>query len=347
MTTGLVAVLLVSAPAVVHAEGGHGHRGDRDRVEQRHEVRGPRDGHRAADRAPSRERGHDGERGRTAGVTRAGTSRLGVATVRSATAATEAAVPPIWKLDPKDRERRNDHQSAESPNTVPPAGDEDAAPDEPTFPPVGEPDPPPAPEPEPSEEQPTRPPQPTDPPTRPDRPSQTPTPNEPSSPTPSTPTTPAPTPSQDQPASEDDEAVAAPVDDGPGPVAPAEAPEPAPDAQDTAAGTVTAPASPESTPAPSAQEAAPTDAPAIRWPDLGMDGPFADYLRDVSEGVGRTIERISPVELEQLQRPLVTMVPLLLLVLGAFLALQRGIGHGLGHVPMAASPFVRDPSRRE
>lgn len=69
------------------------------------------------------------------------------------------------------------------------------------------------------------------------------------------------------------------------------------------------------------------------WP-LTLHGQLGTLLEDV----GTTIDRVVPGDLGPMREPLARVVPLLLAVLGAFLALQRGIGRGLGHVPMVAVP---------
>lgn len=66
---------------------------------------------------------------------------------------------------------------------------------------------------------------------------------------------------------------------------------------------------------------------------LDLVGPFAELLDDVVH----SIERVAPRALGPAAEPLARVVPLLLAMLGAFLALQRGIGRGLGHVPMVVT----------
>lgn len=77
-------------------------------------------------------------------------------------------------------------------------------------------------------------------------------------------------------------------------------------------------------------------------PDLDLLAPVTSLL----EGVERTIDRVAPRVLGPSAEPLARLVPLLLAMLGAFLALQRGIGRGLGHVPMVVTTPLRDPDVR-
>ena len=86
-------------------------------------------------------------------------------------------------------------------------------------------------------------------------------------------------------------------------------------------------------------------APAVTGRDVWrptFDARVTELLSDVRG----TLERAVPRGLAPTHEPLARLVPLLLAVLGAFLALQRGIGKGLGHVPMVASAAPRDPARR-
>lgn len=111
------------------------------------------------------------------------------------------------------------------------------------------------------------------------------------------------------------------------------------------AGAPVVPALPQSPPTQATAPAQP-DAPATpgrRVWRLDIDGPFADLLEDVRT----TINRVVPQDLGPVREPLVRLVPVLLAILGAFLALQRGIGRGLGHVPMVASSALYDPPRRD
>lgn len=86
-----------------------------------------------------------------------------------------------------------------------------------------------------------------------------------------------------------------------------------------------------------------TDRPVWR-PDVG--GSFGNLLDQLDRGVQR-LDQFVPRDLGPAGEPLARLVPLLLAVLGAFLALQRGIGAGLGHVPMVAAAAPRDPVRRD
>lgn len=117
----------------------------------------------------------------------------------------------------------------------------------------------------------------------------------------------------------------------PQPPPPAAVPDPAPVAATASSGTADAqPAPVEVAPPPApAPEPEPVGRRVVR-PHLG--GPFSDLLRDV----GTSIRRVVPQDLGPIREPLAEMVPLLLAVLGAFLALQRGLGRGLGQVPMVA-----------
>lgn len=110
------------------------------------------------------------------------------------------------------------------------------------------------------------------------------------------------------------------------------------------AGSTVAPTAPTQASAPAPQAQPPVPGPQGRrvW-RLNIDGPFADLLEDVRT----TIDRMVPQDLGPVREPLIRLVPVLLAILGAFLALQRGIGRGLGHIPMVASPALNDPPRRD
>lgn len=127
----------------------------------------------------------------------------------------------------------------------------------------------------------------------------------------------------------------------PAPAAPQPQPATAAPAPPTAGTAGTAvPAAPPSEPAPSADaETAPSGRRVI-WPDL--DGPFRDLLRGVTSSIGDAVPR----DLGPVRQPLAEVVPLLLALLGAFLALQRGIGRGLGQVPMVAAVAPRHGAGR-
>jgi hypothetical protein len=87
---------------------------------------------------------------------------------------------------------------------------------------------------------------------------------------------------------------------------------------------------------------APVDLGRLVW-RLDLDGPFRDLLDEV----GGTIRRAIPEDLGPIREPLIRVVPVLLAILGAFLALQRGLGRGLGHVPMVGAPSLIDSTRRD
>lgn len=91
---------------------------------------------------------------------------------------------------------------------------------------------------------------------------------------------------------------------------------------------VTTPAPPA--PAEAPPPAAPAEAPAVPGPALTLDQRLEALLDDVGS-IGRGV----PGALGPVPEPLSDLVPTLLLILGAFLVVQRGIGRGLGHVPMA------------
>lgn len=121
--------------------------------------------------------------------------------------------------------------------------------------------------------------------------------------------------------------------------------EPAPVAIDAGAPTP-APPEPASDVPPAVEPAPPTRVPNVTIRPLLPFG-LADELGDLVEGVGQTLDRVVPRDLGPVREPLAELVPVLLAILGAFLALQRGIGHGLGHVPMVANTVHRHTVNRD
>lgn len=143
-----------------------------------------------------------------------------------------------------------------------------------------------------------------------------------------------------------------PADDGTRPSAddveqdePTSEPTPAAPEPDTPSNAA-APAGPADPPPPPAAEeaagesqasAAPAERPSY-WSGFEVGRAFGGFVEDVAT---RVVE-FRPSDLGPMTEPVARMVPLLLALLGAFLALQRGIGRGLGHVPMVVTTHRRD-----
>lgn len=174
-----------------------------------------------------------------------------------------------------------------------------------------------------------------------------------SAPAPAPDTGPAPAPKPQDPAIEPRDAtpvhdpVPVPVrDPAPAPLDPAPAPReaPAPLPGPSVVVVVAPPASPGTAPvapSPPAVDAGPETA-------TGRQGPgLEERLAGILDGARRSIDQLVPRDLGPMPEPLARLVPLLLGLLGAFLALQRGIGRGLGRVPMVAAPPMRDAVRRD
>ncbi len=157
---------------------------------------------------------------------------------------------------------------------------------------------------------------------------------------------PVPAPTPERPAGPSQPST--PTLDVPAPVpAPAPVPPlaPAPAAAAVDASVATPGTAPTEVPAPSPgtdRAGVPTVAQPPNWP-LEIGTRFGEVL----DGVRQTLDRVVPHELGPIREPLIQLVPILLAILGAFLALQRGIGRGLGHVPMVASPARRHTVTRD
>lgn len=148
--------------------------------------------------------------------------------------------------------------------------------------------------------------------------------------------------------------AAAPPDPGPaGPAQPAAPAQQAPVdpvvAQPVAAPQDTAPSAPTAEPpVPQAPVPAAAGAPAVieAPPTRGVARGLGQVGRDVAEVIEGVTGRVGDLRIADLSpaitEPVARLVPLLLLLLGAFLALQRGIGRGLGHVPMVVTTHRRD-----
>lgn len=116
-----------------------------------------------------------------------------------------------------------------------------------------------------------------------------------------------------------------------GPVAGPAAPSPQPALAPPPTFAVTTPSPGAPSPAGTEVPATPSQAPPEPVA-LDLDQRLQAMLDDVAGSVGPGIPNVlgRPVP-----EPLSELVPTLLLILGAFLVVQRGIGRGLGHVPMA------------
>lgn len=151
-----------------------------------------------------------------------------------------------------------------------------------------------------------------------------------------------PAPSAEEPASAPEPVTPrepVPADPAPAPPTVAE-PVVAPQSSTPAAPTSSADTDPTRVPAAVTAPADPVPAPARGMgPTLGEIGQdFADMLEGVAGRVGDLrVPELGPAVTE----PVARLVPLLLALLGAFLALQRGIGRGLGHVPMVVTTSHR------
>lgn len=145
--------------------------------------------------------------------------------------------------------------------------------------------------------------------------------------------------------------VAQPPAPDPAPLAePEPAAEPVPVAPIEVADPVPAP---ESSPPPPTLAPVLTDAVAAVDPivdsvvevPVAVDGPGGTFADMINELAAR-LPSLEALDLRDLPEPVSRMVPMLLGLLGAFLALQRGIGRGLGHVPMAVSGAPPRPTVR-